>query len=117
MEPALSNSCYDKAGVCSWVVNNHCYLNQDVCKKVRTFRSTKEMIIIFTQQSCGLCGNQTAALSNTCYDKNKQCPEVVKQRGGCHRNGELCRKVRLQLKVPCIHRLSDQIQNPELWTL
>ena len=35
MEPALSNTCYDKAGVCSWAVENHCYLNQDVCKKVR----------------------------------------------------------------------------------
>ena len=65
----------------------------------------------FTQQSCGLCGNQTAALSNTCYDKNKECPEVVKQRGGCHRNGEVCRKVRLQLKVPCIHLTKYKIQS------
>ena len=67
-------------------------------------------------QSCGLCDNMVPALSNTCWDNSTQCPEMANQIGGCHRNGELCRKVRLQLQVILIS-LTHHAQYPELWTL
>lgn len=44
-----------------------------------------------------------AASSYTCYDENpSQCPQVAKQKGGCYRNKDKCKKVRLQVKVFCI---------------
>ena len=44
-----------------------------------------------------------AAPSYTCYDESPQCPNIAKQKGGCYRNKDSCKKVRLiQLKVFCI---------------
>ena len=43
-----------------------------------------------------------AAPSYTCYDESPQCPNIAKQKGGCYRNKDVCKKVRLQVKVFCI---------------
>ena len=53
------------------------------------------------------------AKSVKCYDSKTNCAEVLGWKGGCHKHGEDCKKVR-----PCLHSYIFFVTPcSELWTL